>query len=296
MNNEEKKRLMKELREMNVIDNFLFTEIMSDMEMGREACRLILSRVLKRKVDKIEFTPERVIPGVSEKTRGIRLDAYIVERGEDPDSESGNIRVYDVEPDKRSNKKNELPKRSRYYADLIDVQLLKTGTDYDRLPELVTIFILSYDPFGANAMVYEAGSIIKTHPEIPYNDGVRRIFLYVEGELPEDSKDDDKALKALLKYIGRSIEENVADEAIRRLDDIVKRVKAKKDVGNKYMKSCEWEKEIRKEGREEGIKEGIKEERKNTEAERKRADAEHERADRAEAELAKYKAKFGEIA
>ena len=36
-------------------------------------------------------------------------------------------------------------------------------------------------------------------------------------------------------------------------------------------------------------------ERKKTEAERKRADAEQQRADAAEAELAKYKAKFGDV-
>ena len=65
------------------------------------------------------------------------------------------------------------------------------------------------------------------------------------------------------------------------------------------MKSWEIEKELKEEGR----KEGIKEERKNTEAERKRADnAEKERAKavedrvRLEAELAKYKLRFGEIA
>ena len=50
------------------------------------------------------------------------------------------------------------------------------------------------------------------------------------------------------------------------------------------MKSWEWENEIRKE------------ERKKTEEERKKTEAERERADRAEAELAKYKAKYGDIA
>ncbi len=41
--------------------------------------------------------------------------------------------------------------------------------------------------------------------------------------------------------------------------------------------------------------EGAAEERKNTEAERKRADGEKKRADAAEAELARYKAAFGEL-
>ncbi len=39
MNENKKKHLMKKLREMNVIDNFLFQEIMADEERGKEACR-----------------------------------------------------------------------------------------------------------------------------------------------------------------------------------------------------------------------------------------------------------------
>ena len=47
---------MKPLEEMNVIDNFLFTEIMADEENGLEVCRMILSCVLMRKVGNIRFT------------------------------------------------------------------------------------------------------------------------------------------------------------------------------------------------------------------------------------------------
>ena len=48
-------------------------------------------------------------------------------------------------------------------------------------------------------MYYEAGSIIKTHPDLPYDDGVRRIFLYVDGDLPGDAGDDDRKLKKSFK-------------------------------------------------------------------------------------------------
>ncbi|MCR5391361.1 MAG: hypothetical protein K6E77_11475, partial [Lachnospiraceae bacterium] len=106
-------------------------------------------------------------------------------------------------------------------------------------------------------------------------------------------------LKNLLQYIRRSTEENITDETTRRLDDIVKATKHKKDVGIRYMKSWELERELKEEGREEGRAEGRKEgraeEHANTEAERRRADEEKSRADAAEAELAKYKEKFGII-
>ena len=173
--------------------------------------------------------------------------------------------------------------------------------DYDRLPELVTIFILSFDPFGAGAMFYEAGTIIKTHPDIPYNDGVRRIYLYTGGKISNGAGKHEQKMKNLLKYINESIEENVIDETTRRLDDIVKYTKRKKDIGVRYMKRWEREREL--------IEEGRKEERANTEAEKARVDAEQRRADeaevrageeknradKAEAELEKYRKMYGKV-
>ncbi len=282
-------RTMKPLEDMDVIDDFLFTEIMADEEDGAEFCRMILSLVLKREIGEISFTPQKIVPGISERSHGIRLDAYITEHLTEDGTDRPCIRVYNVEPDKQSTKKSFLPKRSRYYGDLIDVQLLEAGVGYNRLPELVTIFILSYDPFGRNSMYYEAVSTLNTHPEISYNDGIRRIFLYVDGDLPENAREDERKLKNLLRYIGRSTKANITDDLTGRLNDIVHRTKTKKGIGIRYMKSWEREQELREEGRRKGRKEGRKEEQKNTEAERKRADE-------AEAKLKKYIEKFGVLA
>ncbi|MBR2185791.1 MAG: Rpn family recombination-promoting nuclease/putative transposase [Lachnospiraceae bacterium] len=251
----EKERIIKTLEEMDVMDDFLFMEIMTDEESGIEVCRMILSLVLKREIGKISYTAQKVVPGVSESSHGIRMDAYITEQLSEEGTDRPDIRVYDMEPDTQSKKKRWLPKRSRYYGDLIDVHLLETGVEYNKLPELVTIFILSFDPFGKNAMYYEAGSIIKTHPDIPYDDGIRRIYLYVNGDLPENAGEEEKKLQNLLRYIGKSIRTNVTDENTEKLDDIVHKTKAKKGVGVRFMKSWEREKELIEEGREEMRKE-----------------------------------------
>ena len=265
---DEMTRMMKPLEEMDVIDDFLFTEIMSDEEDGAEVCRMILSLVLKREIGKISFTAQRIVPGISESSHGIRLDAYITEHLAEGGTGKPDIRVYDVEPDKQSSKKGLLPR---------------------------TIFILSYDPFGMNDMIYEVRSTIKTHPDIPYDDGVRRIYLYVDGELPEDAGEEDRKLKNLLRYIGKSTKANITDDLTDKLNDIVHRAKAKKGVGVRYMKSWEREKELREEGREEGRKEGREEERRNTEVVRKKAEAERKRADKAEARVRELEAQLANI-
>ncbi len=245
-------RHYKPLEEMDVIDDFLFTEIMSDEKKGKELCRMIISTVLGREVGEISFTPQKIIPGISERSHGIRMDVYVIEKKEENDGKRPDINVYDVEPDKRVSHREGLPKRSRYYGDLIDVQVMKSGIDYELLPDLVMIFILSYDPFGENAMYYEVGNIIKTHPNIPYYDGIRRIFLFVDGELPEGAGEEKKQLKNLLNYIGHSTEANVTDQNTKKLDDIVRSMKADEETEGRRMKSWDIERDIREESREEG--------------------------------------------
>ncbi|MBR0092844.1 MAG: hypothetical protein IJP92_14220 [Lachnospiraceae bacterium] len=43
--------------------------------------------------------------------------------------------------------------------------------------------ILSYDPFDRGEMRYEAKTMLKSHPDYPYDDGVRRVFLYADGKI-----------------------------------------------------------------------------------------------------------------
>ncbi len=256
MKESRKMYVMKPIEQMNVIDDFLFSEIMADEKNGLEVCRMILGCILKRKIGNIHFTAQKNIPGVSEESHGIRLDAYVTEKAEESEDEAEDINVYDIEPDRRSDKKADLPQRSRYYADLIDVQLLQTGVDYKKLPKLVTIFILTYDPFGENAMYYEAGCVLKTHPQVSYDDGVRRIYLYVGGQLPENAGEEEKNLRTLLRYINDSTESNATDDNTKRLNEIVRSTKARKDIGVKYMKSWERERELLETGKAEGIELG----------------------------------------
>ncbi len=102
--------------------------------------------------------------------------------------------------------------RSRFYQALADVKLLETGTDYDKLPDMWTIWILPYDPFGLNYMLYSVKNRVEESDEIEYNDGVRKLFLYTKGE-----KGGTKALHDLLSYLQNSREENAVDEELLKL-------------------------------------------------------------------------------
>jgi len=66
------------------------------------------------------------------------------------------------------------PKRARYYGDQVDVQLLETSVDYEKLPEQVTIFILSYDPFGKDFFWKSKGKSNCSEPS-----GYRTVTLFL---------------------------------------------------------------------------------------------------------------------
>ena len=151
--------------------------------------------------------------------------------------------------------KKSLPGRSRYYSAMLDSRILESGKDYDTIPKLMTIFVLSYDPFDMGCMIYEARTSIAGKPEIPYDDGIRRLYFYTDGELEEGLGAYGLALKNLLKYIRNSRDVNVVDDTTKRIDSIVRDTKERKEVSLEYMKRWELDRIIREEGREEGREE-----------------------------------------
>lgn len=176
------------------------------------------------------------------------MDVSITEKaGEKEASEI--IRVYDIEPNTR--KSFYLPKRSRYYQAVTDIKLLGSGIDYDKLPELITIWILPFDPFGGNRMIYHVKNIVEEIPEIDYNDGIRKIFLYTDGEAGGSDE-----LKRLLLYIKQSSYENVTDSRLERLHHGVEEIKNNSAIGVKYMRMWEVMELEKRESRIEGIAEG----------------------------------------
>ena len=99
-------------------------------------------------------------------------------------------------------------------------------------------------------MFYEARTVLVTHPNESYDDGIRRLFFYTEGEPQDPNSEHGKKVKNLLNYIRHSKQQNVVDDTIREIDRIVHAVKIREEVSIAYMQS--WEKEyfIRKEERE----------------------------------------------
>ena len=237
------------LEDLNLMDDFLFQEMLMQEDIGEEFCRILLSTILGRPFRRVKVIPQKSIPGPNTNLHGIRIDAYIEDLSEEetlPGVHMSDARVvsdiYDIEPNNTYEKKT-LPRRTRYYHSLIDAQLLEKGIDYGKLPNVTTIIILPYDPFGQNRMLYTFKMQCTEDSSVAYTDGTTKIFLYTRG------KGSGKAMQ-------ETTDDNVTNQDIEAVHRLVRKVKQNQEVGINYMKSWEREAYIRNEGKTEGKSEG----------------------------------------
>ena len=243
------KKTYKPLQELDLIDAFLFGASTEKTQDAEFIAKLIIERATNEKVDQITVVPEKELTGIDIGHHGIRMDLYVEEY-----EDRRLAKVYDIEPNKYN--PAELPMRSRYSQSLTDVKLLNSGDAYETLPEYISIWILPYDPFGKNRMIYTVKNVVEEFPELLYNDGVKRLFLYVGGELGGTEK-----LKDLLHYFSSSKKGNVTDAELEHLHSIVEKAKYNQKVGKRYMTLQDMidyeKKESYEDGKVEGREEGI---------------------------------------
>ena len=152
---------------------------------------------------------------------------------------------------------------------------MKAGGDYDKLPDMWTIWILPYDPFGLDYRIYTVKNVVEENPEIEYNDGVRKLFLYTGG-----TKGGTEALKDMLAYIQNTTEENAVDEDLKKLHINVERLKNNKQIGVKYMQMQEVIKYAVKAEVEEIVKQKMEEMKSVMDAAKQEVDAAKQEADK----------------
>ncbi len=272
----------KKLKDLNLLDDFLFNAMMTHPEVGEKFTHRILECVFEKEFPKLKVIPQRTYGGMDTDLRGARLDVYVEgEESLDLEAETEVQKgafIYDLEADLKNNrtrkKIEEFPKRARFYHALIDSHALKTSEEFGNLKRVYVIFISDYDPFGYDRVKYTIKNACMEEPGMPYEDGARTMVLYTKGTKGEVSE----KLSQLLRYMEHTTWENAVNDTLKEIQEMVEIVKRDQEVTVGYMKWFERDRMLR----EESLEEGRAEERKNTEAERQRADEEHQRADEAE--------------
>ena len=239
----------KSVQDLDLINAFLFRASTENSENAEFIAKLIIERATGRKVEQISVMSEKVLTGIDLGQHGICMDLYVEEY-----EDGRKAKVYDIEPNNYG--AEELPMRSRYSQALTDVKLLVAGENYRNLPNYISIWILPFDPFGKNKMLYTIKNFVAEDTQIVYNDGAMKLFLYTGGEIGGNDK-----LKDMLRYFSQSDEENAVDSELLKLHSIVQQVKDNRKVGEQYMTlqdylDCEIKRGVEK-GIADALAEGI---------------------------------------
>ena len=217
-------------------NDFLFGKVMSDPVLCKELLEMILPEL---DIERIEY-PELqkpIRPDVD--ARSVRLDVYV---------RDGKGTVYDIEM--QTTDTGELPKRSRYYQGMIDLQLIDSGQSYKKLNRSYVIFICLSDVFGKGLHKYTFENVCLEDGEVRLQDGAVKIFL----NAASNRQDVSQKLCAFLDYLAGKKTDNTY---VEKLEDAVRKAKMNREWRHEYMTLLMRDLENREKGREEGLEEGI---------------------------------------
>ena len=171
----------KNVEELTFTDDFMFGTIMKN----KPICKGVLERLLHIKVGKIEYPSLQKTIAPFYKSKGIRLDVYVAESS----------RVFDIEI--QTSVPPDLPKRTRYYQSLMDVDNLLRGQSYAELKHSYVIFICTQDPFAKGLPVYTFENTCREVGDLFLDDRTTKVFYNVSAY----GKEKDRELHALLQYL-----------------------------------------------------------------------------------------------
>lgn len=228
---------IKAYKDLKLSDDFLFGKI---MQTNPDVCRKLLEMILGRKIRMIRPVEDPEQPEIqktiriTEDGKGVRLDVYL----------EGDDEVYDIEMQTTLNK--DLPKRSRYYQGMLDLNLIEKGAAYRQLKRSYIIFICLSDPFDRGRSIYTFESRCREDSGLILGDETVKVFLNASG----DKTGIEADLAAFLEYLSG---QGPTDAYTRELDSLVEKSKGHEEWEVSYMTLHHIRLEEREAGRTEGI-------------------------------------------
>lgn len=191
----------------------MFGAVMSDPK----CCKPLLEFILGIKIERIEYPELQKTIDKQYDSKSIRLDVYVAD-------DEGT--VYNIEI--QTTRKKNLPKRLRYYGDLIDLNTIDKGEDYSHLKKSFVIFICTFDPFGEDRYIYTFENCCLEDTNIHLNDGTTKIVLNTEGKAGDISEE----LKDTLRFMAGDAPKC---EYAKGLAKAVDEIKESKEWEREYM-------------------------------------------------------------
>lgn len=234
-------RKIKKFQDLSFADDYMFCRILQNhMSVAKQIVKLATGR----EVEQIKYSSKQFAIDPFANAKSIRFDIYFV----------GDDEVYDIEM--QTTKQKDIVKRTRYYLGMSDVEMLKQGDSYDKLPRTFIIFICNFDPFKEGYLKYVCEERLfgsnKEKVDITekanFSAEYQKVFLNA-GKLVEDEENSELANFLNFVYSGKA-----NDEFTYELAGYVQETKRNAEEAHRYMTYQEHLRDSYNEGMAEGMK------------------------------------------
>ena len=243
--------------DLTISNDFMFKEV---MKSNKGLCKRLVGSIMQQDIEDIIYIDTEKTLQPYYDSRGIRLDVILADK---------NHTRYNLEMQAKNvigdTGEALLPKRTRYYQSVIDMDMLKKGQDFDELDPLVLIFICTFDLYKEGRYVYTFKSRCLENLELELANDVTVKLVNAKGEQGQVND----LLKNFLRYV-------MTDEPVDEFtEDVARQIVAVKNdpiARRDYMVLATRIKDARRagyvegeakgradglaEGREEGLAEG----------------------------------------
>ena len=203
----------KAFEELQIKDDFMFSVIMRNPKF----CKPFLERILGIKISHIEYPKAQETIDITVDAKSVRLDIYV---------EDGKETVYNIEMQTTENRN--IPKRTRYYQGMIDLNILEKGDNYKNLKRSFVIFVCTFDLFGEGRRIYTFENRCIQNLDLGLGDDTTKIILNTKGTMDDVTLE----MKKLLDFIDGKEPE---DDFTRELDEAVQSVRKNEKWRLDYM-------------------------------------------------------------
>lgn len=207
--------MAKNYEDLRFTDDFMFCKVLTN---NLPLCAKVISLILGIRVKEVKLAESQKVIEVAADGRGIRLDVYV----EDEDGS-----VFDLEM--QTVKKDDIPKRMRYYQGMIDMNLIKRGALFSSLKKSCVVFICLDDAvFGKGLPVYTFENSCNELPGLKLGDETRKVLVNAKSK-DKDMPDD------MRQFLGFLLNGDGDSDLVREIKADASRALAREEWEMEYM-------------------------------------------------------------
>ena len=155
----EREKVLEIVQQLNIIDDTFFQKMAEDIGF----CEEMISTILGQKVTVKSVVPQNSIKNLQ--GRSVVLDALcMLENGE-----YCNVELQKADDDNHA-------KRVRYNASCVTANITEPGIKFEKVPDVIGIYISKFDMFESGKTVYHIDRVIRETGEVQ-NNGLQEVYV-----------------------------------------------------------------------------------------------------------------------